>query len=445
MEQEEKKTILGLRASALLEMALFFVAATLIDVLLLDGTRFREVSPHPYWIVVLLMACQYGTAEGLVAAAISTLLLVLGNLPEQGLQQTLYDYWFMVLATPLMWLVAAVALGELRQRHIRERDSLRQSLEDSREREEKITQSYEWTKELKEKLELRVAGQLRSSVSAYQAARAMERLQPAEVLSGLEDLVSAVLSPDQFSVFVLEQSGMTLALSHGWRDGDSFSRQFAPRTDLYRAIVGEQERLCVVNADHERLLAGQGVLASPIVDKATGEVLGMLKLERLGFTELNLSSIETFAAICEWAGAAMANARKYQTAREGSIINPDHNLFTNNYFQRHVEYISALGKRVGFEIHMLVVRIANADALGEETRLSVARSLADGVDRVLRAVDLAFDYQGTSDEYSIVLPATDRRGAEIVQEKIRAQLSSRLAGPAAAAEFSYSIQTLQAK
>lgn len=441
---EQPSTFFGLRASAVLEMLIFFVTALLLDALLLDGARYANLSPHPFWIVVVLMSVQYGTVEGIAAAVLSTALLLIGNMPEETIGQDMYGYLFTVVSTPLQWLVASVVLGELRMKHLRERAQLREALDQSGQREEKITQQYGATRELKDRLEMRIAGQLRSSVATYQAAKAMEALSPNEVLSGLQDLLMSALNPDQFSVYTLDDDGLTATLTHGWKQGE-YAESFGSGSELFRSVIGRRQVLVIANSDHERALTGHGVLAGPLVDRDTGEVVGMLKIESLGFTELNLSSVESFAAICEWAGMALANARKYQTARAGSMVNPDHNLYTQNYFQKHADYIGALGKRVGFDVNMVLVKLANADELATDARNAVARALSQAVDRVLRTVDLAFDYQGSGEEYSIVLPATDKRGAEIVMEKIRGQLNTLLSGPAARANFAFSIQSIQGK
>ena len=52
----EPTRILGIRASAIVEMLLGLVLLLVIDFVFFDGNRFWEVNPHPFWIVVLLMA-----------------------------------------------------------------------------------------------------------------------------------------------------------------------------------------------------------------------------------------------------------------------------------------------------------------------------------------------------------------------------------------------------
>ncbi len=463
--------LLGMRRSAIAETVIMLVVLLLINYWWMDGARYWSANPHPFWFVVLLVACKYGTKEGLVAAIASSLALLFGNylilliiqpvialisfgmsstitlpgLPEQLADQDSYDYAMSLLKLPLMWLVAAVVFGELRQMHIRERAQLEAGLTDSEEREMRIAQSYQWVKELKDQIELRMAGQLRSSISAYHAAKSMESLSPAQVMRGLEELVMTTLHPEQFSIYTLSPQGLDVTLSVGWKDTDAYTRHFSSGNGFYQAIIARREVLCVANADHERLLGGQAMLAGPLVDKDSGEVVGMLKVEKLGFTDLHLSNIEAFMAICEWAGMAIVNARKYQSAKEGSVTNPDHNLLTFSYFKRYTDHISQLAERIGFNVSMVSIRLANADQFDTDTRARIARVLADAVDGVLRNIDLAFDHQEHSEEFSIVLPATDRKGAQIVLEKIRSALTGRVAKITKTADFTYTVQSVYEK
>ena len=75
------RRLLGVRVAAWVEIALFFVAVLAIDALLLDGDRFWDVRPHPFWLIVILVAVQYGANASLVAALTASLALTVGNLP----------------------------------------------------------------------------------------------------------------------------------------------------------------------------------------------------------------------------------------------------------------------------------------------------------------------------------------------------------------------------
>ncbi len=435
--------IMGMRRSALMEIAMFLATLLLLDYAFFDQSRYWSLNPHPFWFIIILVSAKYGTKEAIVAAIGASAALLVGNMPEQSIDQDGYAYLLHVLKLPLLWLVTSVMFGELRQLHIRERATLETSLQESQIRAEHIAESYQSVKSVKDQLEMQIAGQLRSSIMAYGAAKSMESLNPDEIMHGLEQMVTATLGPEKFSIYVLSGNGLDVTLMHGWDENDKYQRHFGNESALYENIVGRQNTLCVVNAQQEKLLAGEGILAGPLFNKESGETLGMLKIEKIGFTGLHLGNIEAFGALCEWAGMAIINAKKYETAKAGSIVNPDHNLFTQNYFTRYHSFIAALSRRVNFDVSMLTVQLSHPERFDTDTRMRIARALAEAVAIVLRNVDLAFDHQEQGAEYSIILPATDSKGAEIVIRKIKTELQQRL--QQLSAEVTFTIQTIYEK
>ena len=133
--------LLGLRRSAWLEIALFIAAALLLDQFVFSGARFWDVAPHPFWILIVLVSAQYGTNEGLVATLVASAVLLAGNLPVQHIDQDLYAYIFEISWRPMMWLVAAVVVGEISSRHLRERERLRGEMRKATKGEEHIAQA----------------------------------------------------------------------------------------------------------------------------------------------------------------------------------------------------------------------------------------------------------------------------------------------------------------
>jgi polysaccharide biosynthesis protein PelD len=438
------RRFLGLRVSALIEIAIFFVIMFLINNLSGASPRFINTSPHPYWIIVLVISAMYGSMEGLVAVFVASLALLLFNVPEQGVNQDLYAWLYDISINPIMWLVGAVIIGEIAQRHLRRLSETREELEDSREREATFAKYYEQAKSRKEKLELNIAGQLRTETAAYRAAKAIEKLHPDDVIDGVNDLVTSVMGCEKFSLYMLDGDVLRRRTNSGWdiSDTETMHEEFRSHTQLYQSIIGRRELLSVVNEEHERILAGEGVIAGPLVDPDSKAVLGMLKIEHMPFTELNLNTVETFRAICEWITLAFINAEHYQTAVEGSTVNPEHNLMTRSFFNRYKDYISALAQRLKFNVYSLNISIANHAALDANTRITVAKMLSQTVQNTLRSVDFAFDYQQNSGSYAIILPATDAKGADVVRRKIEKELLGASAKQARDAQFAFSLSPI---
>ncbi len=424
----DQPRILGIRVSALVEMLIGLVVLTLIDAFAFSGDRFCDVNPHPFWIVVLIIAAQYGTAEGIVAAIAATLFYLVGNIPAQAEGMSHYDWLFSISINPILWLVGGWILGELRQRHIRERNLLAREVEESHQREELISTSYNFVKHRKESLEVQVSGQLLSSIDAYRAAKAVETLDPKSVMQGVERLVKSVLGPQKFSLAILHDNKLSTTIIHGWAPSDKFAQEIDSYSPLFQAVVGQRELLVVANEQHEISLDNQGIMAGPILDPSTDRVIGMLKIEQLDFTSLSLNTVETFRALTDWVGTALVNARNYQSVKAEAIINPERNLLSYNYFKRQSDYMRTLAKRVGFDLSMVVIKLNDAKNLSDAERVTVARQIAESVKTVLRSVDLAFDYQTDGEEYSILLPATAQAGASIVRDKIAKDMDKHLRG-----------------
>lgn len=428
IEKKEYKRVAGIRAIAIVEALGLLVILCLLDALVFKGDRFWNVNPHPFWIVVLLVSVQYGTNEGLIAALLSTLFYLLGNIPAEAEGVSHYDWLYSIAINPILWFVVSWILGELRQRHIRERNNLIRDIEDSQQREELISDSYKFVKNRKEALEVQVSGQLASSIEAYRAAKSVETLDPKSVMQGVERLVKSVLGPQKFSLYIFHDNKLTATILHGWSPSDNFAQEIDSFSPLYQAVVGQQETLVVANEQHEIALDGQGIMAGPIVDQESGRVVGMLKVEQMDFISLSLNTVETFRALCEWIGTALINARNYQTVKSEAIVNPDRGLLTYNYFKRQSDYLAKLAKRVNFNLSMLVIKLNDPKSLSDTDRVTVARQIGESVKGALRNVDLAFDYQTDGEEYSILLPATNQAGAAIVREKIAKDMEKQLRG-----------------
>lgn len=314
----EAPKLLGVRRSAIVEIAAFLTTALLIDFLFLDFGRFANVSPHPFWIIVLLCAVQYGTTEALVAALAASAALLAGNLPPQRFGQDLYGWLFDATLQPLLWTVAAVVFGEMQGRVRRERDALREEVLQSRKREEVIAAAYRKLDARRESLEARVAGQLRTVFAIYNAAKGIEHMATHEVQAGVADLVRTVMSPRRFSLFLMSGETLELASSEGWEGAETtFARAFDGQSALFQAVVGSHRTLVAAVAEDERILAGEGLLAGPLLNVDSGEVVGMLKIEEMGFLDLSVTTIENFRLLCEWIGTAYSQARRFESAMHG--------------------------------------------------------------------------------------------------------------------------------
>lgn len=432
---------------ALIEIVLFVAVTLAVDHFFFNGHRFREVTLHPFWLMVLLLSVQYGVAEGLAAAAAGAAALWIGNLPPVRLDQDIYGYWLGVAAMPAAWLAAAVLFGELRGRDRRRISMLSQALDDSEKQNEALSRAYHDISAAKRELEARVAGQLKTVFSLYQAAKAIERLGPGEVLSGVAELVRAILSAKRFSVFLLkgdalEAVSLESVVTEGWGTAEHLPDRYDAGSPLFQAVVGAQRFLCAARVADAGILGDDGMLAGPILS-AEGRVLGMLKVEGLAFLDLNLTTIENFRIVCDWIGTAFAKAKAFETAASDSLYSSEKLVLSTSFLERQIAFLTALGRRMKFDVTLLEITITGAAEAAEADRLLYARTVGEVVGRSLRTTDLAFDHKRSGFEFAVLLPATSTAEARIVAAKLERAVSDQLgAAQAQAAAITIGVRAL---
>jgi len=436
------RDIAGVRVSALVEVVLLLGALIAFDATFLERTGFAGVTPHPFWLVVLLLAGQYGSREGLVAAAAVSVTHLAFGWPEQSIHEDYHDFLWAALRLPFLWCAAAVAFGELRMRHVAERTELTRALSESDTHARTLAEAYERLRKIKETLETRVASQLETTTTMYRASQAIDKLDPTEVIEGVSDIVRAVMSPDQFSLFVLKEGALVLETSDGWSGQDRYDTTFSAGTALFQEVVGRQRILCTTRRADEQLLDNQGLLAGPILRPETGAVIGMLKIERLGFLRLTSTSLSNFGIVCDWVATAYGKAERFQEAERDRVLDGDTQLYSHTFLPRQTDYVSVLARRLGFDLSTVTVHLDNAEVLSVDEREHLPSVLRETVGYALRRTDLAFHETDSDLSYVLLLPGTPLDKTEIVIRKLKEGLAERLEGSMTRARFAFTADSV---
>jgi hypothetical protein len=406
------------RRMVFIEIGLFLALALVVDSVWGGGNRFMTVEPHPFWVIVLLMAVQYGTTEALLATAASTTALLAWNLPGQAFDQNVHQYALQVFFRPLLWMVASVVIGELRARHRLQQEHTSMRLRDAERQVALLSTSHADLTAAKARLETRLAGQLRTAAGVLEAARPLETLDPGRVLAGAGDLVRTALHAKAFSLYLLQGDALVLAAAEGSSAARTFAPRFTSSTALFQEIVGAQRFVSAATPAGERLLEGEGLMAGPLIDPSTGTLFGMLKIEELRFLDFNLGSLQTFKAVAAWIAAAYGSA----VAHKRSQIEDDATrLYGAGYLDRQTGYLTGVARRFGFDLTLLTFRI-QSDDLNEQARQALPAILGDVSRQVLRGTDLVFGEPSHGTEFSVLLPGATAESALLVAEKLAAAL-----------------------
>lgn len=438
----EKSTILGLRTVALAEIIIFPAVLWLIDWAFCDGSGFYNYNLpiNPYLFMALVVTFQYGSLTGILAAFVAIVVFITYN-SALGFSDL---FRIDVLVTPVAWIVSCGVLGWIRDRHIRERKRFQTKLADSLAREKVTAEAYQEVRARKQRLEERVASEMRSALTVYQSAKSLENMAPNHLMRSLEGMIKDLIGAETFSLFLMKNNALDASITSNWQGSySSLPRRYTSSSSLYQYLVANREVLTVANSEQEQILGGEGLMAAPVVTP-TGEVLGMIKIEALPFAHFGIQTVETLRLVAEWTAAALNNARHYETAINQAVEDPRSQLLTSTYFERFTSYIAALGKRAEFPVSMVGVGLSLPDNISQSEEVKIGRIVSDSVKASLRNIDLAFDYKQGGAQFTILLPNTPRKGADIVRDKVAQALDENLRAEGLRHPFTTTVQELAA-
>jgi polysaccharide biosynthesis protein PelD len=306
--------------AALIELAVMVVGLLLVE-WSLPNLDIVNLQPSPYWLPVLLLSLQYGTPSGSLAAIFAiAIYFTFGTFPEQGVGENEFTYRLRILVQPILWIAAAVLLGQFRMVQIATRQELTQRLA-TLENEAAVLADYSTRLRSRcDVLERTLAG--RGVPQGAPLLDALASLPPPHAGSDLmaarpaiERCLAVAFPGATASVFVRRGDALELAASSGWLADAPWATTLAKGHPLYAACVETKRALTVLEAGHEPYLDHQGLAVVPIFEPvraaqgASSDVVGILKIEQITARSLTPRLPAAMAALATTIAASLITAR----------------------------------------------------------------------------------------------------------------------------------------
>ena len=403
------------------EGAVMLAVLLAVDAVVTGGARFEGIQPSPFGLVVLLVSAQYGLGQGAFVALLAIAARYGGHLPQQGFGQDSIVYLRQVATDPMLWLACALVVGSIASRlRARVAAAERTALHARQELSVTVTAASRLSASLAV-LEGKVAGQLRTASSIYEAARDLGPDMP-DVLSNAPALLRAATECTRCSIYLLKGDSLHLAASEGRRADDGLAERIGPGP-LFEAVVGRRATLVASRTADAEVLARQGILAAPIIAPGNGAVpgavLGMLKVEEIGFARLHLDTVANFQAVCAWVGTALMHAEAFVQARDERFTVGGGRLVSAHHSERMIDYLTGLAARLGFDLSLLTVEVGGREAAGQHDDAAGTGWVRQLLEDSFRDTDMMLEVLLDQRRFSVLLPGTDHIGAEIAADRLR--------------------------
>ncbi len=405
------------RLTFLVEIILGLMLITVLNMLLFrNDVGFLNVQPHPYWIVVLLISVRYGFLPGFLAGLSSGLLFLLfraATIPDISLLELRsMELW----GTPLLFWTTGMALGEIRQGHIREHTATLTKLRDNMTVCETQQKELRALEQAKVEMDTRIFSQEHTLSTIYEAAQALRTLDSESIYMAILDLLRQYLGVEECSIYMLENNVFQLKASKRTvspKPRATIALESEPLWSVYR-----ERRTHTLDAALRREQQTTGILiATPVLTSSGMEAMGVLVVERMPFLKFNPTSIRMVELISDWCGSSLENALLHKNTREKLITDDIADVYNARYLRRRLGEEFARAKRYGLELSVIYLEIPGFQERLPEEQQATRIAFASVIQSHLRNIDLVFLHE-TPGAFVILLPTTPMQGARVVVNNI---------------------------
>lgn len=392
---------------------------------------FLRVHPHPYWIVILLIATRYGFRGGLwtgfLAAGIYVALLKLGrhDLSLWELADTRY------LVTPVLFLVVGMIVGEIREVQKRKFEQLESDHESLREAFDQLSRSYEAMDRAKEELDTRIISQEHTLSTLYDAAQGLKSLQEKEIYPAALELLKDFLSAEACSIYMLSDNRLKLVIGSGDPAKLERKKEVDPGDGMMGRAVSSGETVSlnffVSSRDFSQLEGSEIIISAPLVS-SNKQTLGVLNIEKLPFVKFNPQTVRMASLLADWCSAAIENARTYKETKDRNISDEITDAYTYSYLQERLKEEFSRARRYKTPLSVLSLDIVDFSVFSDQVKQDVLTVLSLVLKNKLRVVDLLF-HGSNPGRYVIILPGTSVEGARVPKQRILDEINAFMFRP----------------
>lgn len=252
-----------------------------------------------------------------------------------------------------------------------------------------------------------------------------------KLYSNITQTLKKYLRINEFAILIFDEKleELHVKAAYGFQDMETIFRTTFRKGEGITGLVAETGKKIYIkdtskegrflNYKGERPAEGSAFLSVPLTFK--GDVLGVINFARRGSGSFSYQDVRMMTLVAAQVAIAIANARLYTRTRELSVRDDLIGINNRRYFQQmlQMEWKRAVRFRRNLSVIMIDVdHFKNYnDTFGHPQGDEALKQIGGVLKRNLREVDTVARFGG--EEFVLLLPDTEKRGAIAVAEKVR--------------------------
>jgi GGDEF domain-containing protein len=350
---------------------------------------FVDVNPHPYWLIILLVAGRYGPLEGLVIGALTAALYAAWGMTGAALQFEGFGLLTSDFILPIAFLALGWCAGMINKISRRRSDA---------------SPGNEPAPP---------AEPVRLDTEALSAAHlsliAMRELTLTEFCKKIPGLLRNLLAVQCTSIYLLRNNRLQLQYRED-RSGDNVSA-LPDNVEPDSGVMGEvvRKRRPYFAAPDNDTSQTAIAMSAPLLNR-DNQVFGVLNVEHIRQQDMDGNSQRIFEMLAQWIARSIGHVNRERKADE-QLADPYTGACSYPYFQKKLRYELARSRRTQTPLTLLLLEVTRFAEMSDKERRNVLIVLDRIFEHTLREIDIICKYN-KDNVFAIILPGQNGDAAD---------------------------------
>jgi len=385
-------------------------------------------TPHPFFVISILIAAFYGFRHSVFSSTFSTGLYFI-------LLHTQIDYdevesivGFEYISMPLSMIFISMLVGELKQRTIRdlgdankeilEKDTLIDNLE------RKIDIGNKEVGELKQRL----VSKLETMEEIYDIGLGLYKNNIDELFPNFLVILHKHLGVEGASIYIKSKSKLNdgkFKLAKGFPFSDEFPIQinsFSTDDILFRKAFKNQKLMTVRDVSSKEEFEAWGkqtVISVPVV--VGNEVHAIVNIHNIPFLKYTPTTFKKLELLVRWLSQSLQYAMNYEGYSKYSVLDETLHIYKNDYFHERLEEELVEADKYNTPLSVVKLSVEKFETVSEVKKVPYKKILSDVCLRMTRRRDCVAEGDSES-EFLLIIPNLNEKGGEEFKKRIEGEI-----------------------
>lgn len=397
-----------------------------------EAPAFIGISPHPYWIAILIFGFRYGIFAGLVSGLLAAglYLLIAWNYVERYVFE---DITFYLL--PIFFITVGSLIGVGVYRYKRSISLLVENKLRMEENEAVYQEEIDVLKRITKEMEKKIVSRMTTLVTVYEGARRLETAHVSELYKAIVNFIAKTLHCEEVSIFLKTDSDWTLEESYGWKEYQNRPTHYSHNEGIVgqagtkNKIVSIKDFFKSDEVNEQSSMLGDCLMAGPLRLGEYGEVIGVFAIQKMPFTEFNNTTISLFNFLLNWASRSLGRAYYIEGLQSGEILDPQLNIYSTTYFQSRLSQEFERSRMYYLPLSLALIKLEGLNTIDEHRKEKIIVLVSEILKSSVREMDVVARFKESSVPFAILMITASDTQMNGIISKIQEQVAA-LAGHA---------------